>query len=132
MANAAVRISGTQPGVERAVAVAGELALVVEGAVAGKQASNWQLFTDQGEHALHQRPGHDVQGVGGEGRIECAISGLWPFAAAQVQRERCAQIAGRVGGVPGRNASMVFRQFTGLPDELRQLRRKVDAVLARA
>jgi hypothetical protein len=63
------RITLAQPGVEGAVAVAGELAAIVERAIDGKHAA-FGSATHQGEHALHQRPGHDVAGVAGKDGVK--------------------------------------------------------------
>ena len=129
VAYAAVRIALAQPGVEGAVAVAGVVAAVVERAVQRQHAARGQVGAGQREQLLHQRPGHDVRGVGAEHDVEGAVG---PVAAGQVEQQRRAQVGRRVRGMPGAYAGVVLGQVAGLPDEVRQARREVHAVLARA
>ena len=90
------------------------------------------MLVQQRKQLLHQRPGHDMQGIAGKDRIKRAALGLRPAAARQIESHWQTQIGRRKVCMPGRNACMQRGQLTGLPDQMRQVRCKVHAVLARA
>src|SRR3954471_6477451 len=70
VAQPALRVAAAQPGIERFVARRGVLAAVVERAVDREYPCRGQQLADAGEHALDLRPGHDMQGIRGEDRVD--------------------------------------------------------------
>ena len=130
LADAPGGILGLQPFVERLVGRRGVPAADLVGTVEIKEAAGPQDTRGTGDQTLTDCPRRDVYHVAADHGVDALD---WPLRCRHVETKRREQVRQTgIGAVRGGAGQRLRIRITRLPAELRQLRRKIGDMLARA